>query len=210
MTNKEKNVDDLMFLLNNYLEYAKDTFDDVDKNNFDHMNYYIKNQQDNNEVINDYIYKFIIANISGVIYKLIIQGNSYKSNIFLSIVKRIEKHIGHNILDQEKIHMQLLKIFGSVSCEKDKIEFKNEMIMYITLYSKAALNYQDTNKQEYLDKLFEIAIKYKQHGIIDKLKYHINIDKFIDINKNKKNMPTDVLLKSKGIKLSELFKNEYN
>ena len=211
-----ESINTLNDLIDVYLRYAKGTLTDIDKNNFDILSEtmfsHLDSQTNEKLKINELVYTFINNNIANVIYRIIKLDNGYQAGLFQTNIKRIENCINYKILNDEKIHLQLFKIFIGLTHEKSQLECQKEMIKYIVLYTN------DINVS-HLNNLFSIAIKYKQYGIIDKLKYHVEIEKFIDKNKleihkqkntnQNKNVNLNVILQAKGQKLIDLL-NEYN
>lgn len=148
------------------------------------------------ELGND-IYDSINNNITNSIYTLLRSSNSTKTVLFYSLIRRIGNLINHNMTDQQTLPMQLLKVYNHYTDYKTNETYKNDIMKCIELYAA-------DNNIGHLDILFNIAIKYKQLGTIDKLKNHITIDDFIDKSSHNQN-----ILQMKGRKLFDLliFKN---
>ena len=194
-------------LMNVYLGYAQNTLTTIDEDNLDIIKKTIIGNSPelitDKSKISELVYKFICDNIMHVIYKIIKIGDGYKASLFQTNIKRIENCIGYNFLNEEKVHIQLLKIFISLTHEKFQSKYQQEMIKHIILYiNNIAINH--------LNNLFIVAIKHKQYGIIDKLKYHVDIEKFLDKTKLGKRKNINIILQTKGHKLFELLINEYN
>lgn len=137
-------------------------------------------------LIND----FLDENLSYLIYQLISIGNGYKLNIFYNNLKKMEALINKNILSHEKLHLQLMKIYLHIENDKN---VRNQLAKdFIIKFSKERNN-------EYIDEIFRFAISNNQFGIIDKLKYHVNIEKYIDKRKEIKSVI--LLLQMRGNKL---------
>ena len=200
------NVIELYNLMIIYLGYARGTLNDNDNLNLDVISNVMIQINDSGQLvvkdskINNITYEFIKNNIVNVIYKIIKLNDERKSNLFKCNIKRIEKCIGYDILGEESIHIQLFKIHVSLITDKRELFYQSEMV-------KCIISYAIDKSICHLDNLFIFAIKCKQYGIIDKLKRHIEIDRFIDKTKTKTKTPNDIL-KMKGHKLINLLKTD--
>lgn len=148
------------------------------------------------ELYND-INKFFETNLCIVIYNKLITHDPYRISIFHTNLKRIEKFINRNVLEYDKIHINLLKLYLTLTDEKNLSDDKKQVIDLI-------LKYSDTNKQLYLDEMFNIGIKLNHAGILDKLKSHVDIDIFLNdagITRRK-----SIVLKTKGDKITKFLK----
>ncbi len=175
--------DELKILLTGYLKLAQGTLTESDQIILEKIN--------RSTNINNCIYELINNSIEYVIYKLITSTDNTKTILFSSIIKRIGNCIGYKIINQLNVHMKLLKIYNRFINRNISREYKTDVVKYIILYAT-------NNKIEYLDKLFNIAIKYKNYGIIDKLKYFVTINNFINKDTNS---PINTILQMKGRKL---------
>lgn len=144
--------------------------------------------------INNEIYNFINNSIEYVVYNLI-KSNDYTKTILLSsVIKRIGNRIGHKISNQMSVHMKLLKLYNRFISHNIRYEYKTDVLKLIILYA-------NDNIIDYLNKLFNIGIKYKNYGIIDKLKYFVPINNFINKDIT---IPINNILQMKGRKLCYL------
>lgn len=157
-------MDDLPSLLENFLKIVADGLNDDNKAKFNSISDKVEKID-----IND-ISEFMTGNMESVVYYLL-KTKSTKTVLFHSIIKRIGNYAKFDM--ENTIHSQLLKIYNNYTDTKNAAECKSEIIDYIASYA-------ENNDIVYLNKLFNVAIKYKQYGTIDKLKYYVNLNGFID------------------------------
>jgi|688.fasta_scaffold526998_1 hypothetical protein len=198
----ESNASKLCDLLTNYFTCSVYEFTNDNIDNFDNIKSLLTNfinQKISLEpsIIITKVYDFINNTSPIVIYDIISNNDSYRANILLSNIRKIEICIDKELLDDNKLCIQMLKIYANLSIIKEKTDYKDIIIEQIILFAK-------TKDNKYIDKLFGLAIVHKQYGIIDKIKYHVEFEKFI--NRLKTNKPSKVILQTKAMKTINLLK----
>ena len=174
---------ELKVLLENYLKLLNSVISNNDQIILSNINKSLN--------INEDIYNFITNSIESVVYKLIILNDYTKTILLSSIIKRIGNCIEYKIINQMNVHMKLLKLFNRFISRNIRYEYKTDVIDLIMLYAS-------DNNIDHLNKLFNIGIKYKNYGIIDKLKYFVTINNFLIKDTNS---PMNSILQMKGRKL---------
>lgn len=200
---EKNNFSDLLFYWTTFLEHTNKklpatlyTASNIITINLD------KICKDSNEMVSyDDIYndinEFFETNLCIVVYNKLVTHDPYRISLFHTNLKRIEKFINRNVLEYDKIHINLLKLYLTLTDEKNLSDDKKQVIDLI-------LKYSDTKKQSYLDEMFNIGIKLNHAGILDKLKSHVDIDIFLNdcgITRRK-----SIVLKTKGDKITKFLK----
>jgi hypothetical protein len=142
--------------------------------------------------------EFINNTIIDITQNLIKERNITKIILFISIVRRIEKNLSIIFLDQNNIDLILLIIASKLETNKYKNDILDNIIKYINDKTKDNLN-----------ELFICSIKLKQYGIIDRIKYYVNIVDFVDSSKNVNFFLPSEIVNIKAIKLYNLFWDKY-
>jgi hypothetical protein len=137
----------------------------------------------------DRIHEYCTQTIKTVAVSLVVDDNLYKLRIYLSNIKKIEKLIDNKILDENNLEVALIQVFVHLLEKKDNVEHIIEIPNMIIKYFK------NTDKF-ILEKIFNIAVSHKLLGIVNKLKTHVDLNKFVGDN-----IKVDQIIKTNSTKL---------
>ena len=195
-----KNYDILEISLLNLQNQCLHIFNETENQLMDKL---LSNVVDKNpvlfEVVCMNVFLFLSEKLEKIIYQTIKDKNTMRLRIIISNIKKINSSIGQNIMDENKLYVNLARLF--ILTNDSNYSFKEDLINKI-------VDYSTDNNDSYLDDIFVIGIKNKYVPIIDRLKKYIDIDKFVkDDTFEKKNR--SVLLKTRGSKLIGYLNDEY-
>ncbi|QKF94267.1 hypothetical protein QKU48_gp0809 [Fadolivirus algeromassiliense] len=149
------------------------------------------------EEIYDKISEFINQNLDVIIYNKLLTNDPYRVSIFYTNIKRIEKIIDRSILEYDVIHIQLLKLYLTITDEHNLSVTKQKIVSLI-------LDYAIDKDIKHINNIFSLGIELKHSGVLDKLKNHVDILLFLDESNKDRNIK--IILRTKGDKLLKFLK----